>query len=78
MIHSGYVEEVRGQRSPSFSKSRSRRSVIVNGRHLSAAMSLTGIVLSTEGVTEGDSTLTVSPLRARFVLVRRKMWGEKE
>ena len=41
-------------------------------------MSLTGIVLSTEGVTEGDSTLTVSPLRARFVLVRRKMWGEKE
>jgi hypothetical protein len=58
MIHSGRVKEVRGQRSPSFSKSCSQRSITVDERHLSVAMSLTGIVLVTE---RHDGTLTISP-----------------
>ena len=46
-IHSGRVEEARGHRSPSFSRSLSRRSVMDDGRQSSAATSLTGI--SSEG-----------------------------
>ena len=42
-IHSGRVEEVRGRRSPSFSKSCNRRSITIDGRHSSAMISLTGI-----------------------------------
>ena len=45
-IHSGHDEEMRGHRSPSFSSSNSRRSVIDDGRQSSAAISLTGILRS--------------------------------
>ena len=43
-IHSGRDEEMWGRRSPSFSKSSSRCSVIDDGRQSSVATSLTGIL----------------------------------
>ena len=42
-IHSGRDDDMRGRRSLSLSSSNSRRSVIDDGRHSSAVMSLTGI-----------------------------------
>ena len=42
-IHFGRDGQERGRRSPSFSSSSNRRSVIDDGRQSSAAMSLTGI-----------------------------------
>ena len=41
----GHDEEVRGRRSPSFSKFCNQRSVMVEGRHSSATISLTDISL---------------------------------
>ena len=63
----------RGHRSPSFSKSCNRRSVMIDERQSSAATSLTGIVLS------GEMRLNKSLLsRTRSPQVRRKEQGEQE
>ena len=53
-IHSGRDDEERGRRSPSFSSSSKRRSIIDDGRQSSATMSLTGI----SGWEKGDFATT--------------------
>jgi len=68
-IPSGRDEETRGRRSPSFSSSNSRRSVINDGRQSSAAMSLTSILRR----KKSDSATACSRVRARVEMVRRQM-----
>ena len=62
-IHSGDESEVRWRRSPSFSSSSNRRSVIDDERHSSAATSLIGIL---DGRTADSLLLEGTPACVRW------------